>query len=149
MPPRAHPPSLPTTRSGPSGRAAARRRVAAATGALALLLLLLVGWPVATRMMFDARAEPGWAVVQGVLGDEVRAVHDSDPEGPTFALDLGAEQAAPGQRVAVRYDPDDMQRVVPAASSVWSVPLLLGAAFAPVLAAVAIGAAARGRRGRG
>lgn len=149
MPLPARPPSPVATGPEPSARAAAHRRVALATGALALLLLCAVAWPIATRMMFDARAVPGWAVVQGVLGGEVRAVHDSDPQGPTFALDVAADQAAPGQRVAVRYDPDDMQRVTPAASSVWSAPLAVGVALVPMLAVVAVGAGLRGRRVRG
>ncbi len=145
MPLPARPPSPVATGPGRSARVAAHRRVALVAGALTLLLLCAVAWPIATRMMFDAHAVSGWAVVQGDLGGEVRAVHDSDPNGPTFALDVAADQAAPGQRVAVRYDPDDMQRVVPAASSVWSVPLAAGLALVPVLAAVTLGAAVRGR----
>lgn len=145
MPLPARPPSRVATGPERSARVAAHRRVALTAGALTLIVLCAVAWPIATRMMFDARAVPGWAVVQGALGGEVRAVHDSDPNGPTFALDVAADQAASGQRVAVRYDPDDMQRVVPAASSVWSVPLAAGVALVPVLAAVTIGAAVRGR----
>lgn len=148
MPPRALPPTSAESPPARSARATAHRRVATAAGALALIVLLAVAWPLAQRMMFDARAQPGWAVVQGSIGGETRAVHDSDPEGPTFALDLGSTPMSPGQRVAVRYDPDDPQRVVPAASSVWSAPMLAGAVLGPALAVVAIGAAMRGRRGR-
>lgn len=134
------PPALPSVTHG---------RVAAVTGALALLLLLAVGWPVASRISFDARAEPGWAVVQSVLGGTVRAVHDADPDGPTFELDMDGVPVSSGQRVAVRYDPQDPQRVAPAASSVWRVEILVGGVVGVALGAVALSAAILGRRGPG
>lgn len=128
-------------------RAAAARLVAVTAGALLLGLLVAVAWPVVQRTTFHANAALGWVVVQAVTDGTVLVVPDVDPGAPAFPLP-GLDEPLPveGDRIAVRYDPDDLTRAVPTTSSVWTPLLVAGAALVPVLAIVTTAAAVRARR---